>query len=114
MESSQPLDWTDLTNPVWHSSAGLAGNINTLLGRHHLALLSDNDHNDSDNDNDSDENDDVSPLNWPTLSPRDSDTLGYSLTLLSLHWPGHLPTLCAGDVPTLGRTASLGGTLITA
>lgn len=82
-----------LTNPVWDSSAGLARNINTLLGWHHLALLS---------------------LNWPTLSPRDSDTLGNSLTLLSLHWSGHLPTLCAGYVPTLGRTASLGGTLITA
>ena len=105
---------TDLTNPVWDSSAGLARNINTLLGRHHLALLSDNDHNDSDNDNDSDENDDVSPLYRPTLSPRNSDTLGNSLTLLSLHWSGHLPTLCAGYVPTLWRTASLGGTLITA
>ena len=30
---------TNLTNPVWDSSAGLAGNIHTLLGWHHLALL---------------------------------------------------------------------------
>ena len=53
--SEATSDCTDLTNPVWDSSAGLAGNINTLLGRHHLALLSDN--NDSD-DSDS-ESDDV-------------------------------------------------------
>ena len=58
-----------LTNPVRNSSAGLTGNVNTLLGRHQLTLLSDND------DDGNDDNDImimimiVSPLYWPTLGP---------------------------------------------
>ena len=53
----------------------------------------------------------VIPLYWPTLSPGDGDTLGYGHTLLSLDWPGNLPTFSAGNIPALGSTVSLPGAL---
>ena len=53
----------------------------------------------------------VIPLYWPTLGPRDRDTLGYRHTLLSLDWPGHLPTFPAGNIPALRCTVCLPGAL---